>query len=244
VSSRPASQPTLLRKVLLTLMIIGSTGGTLSAGTFASYTARTANSSASFETGSLVLSNITPVTNTLCYSAGGGPGTTFSNGNSKACDGIFTLSNQTPSATVSTQRVTLKNEGDLNATLLQLSSSGACANADTGSGYHGGGDLCSALRISIQEYTTSGFTTKTAACVYPASTSAACNTTPAGVISTFTSTYAASPLNVGTAGSATSGMNTGTSRYFIISIQLPTTITDQTIQGRAATFAFSWQLAQ
>ena len=74
--------------------------------------------------------------------------------------------------------------------------------------------------------------------------SCAGNSSPAGVISTFTSTYATSPLNVGTAGSATSGMNTGTSRYFIVSIQLPTTITDQTIQGRAATFAFSWQLAQ
>ena len=243
MTARPTGHTSLLRKVLLTIMIVGATGSTLSVGTFASYNATT-SSSATFETGALVLSDITPVTNTLCYSAGGGPGTTFGNGNANDCDAVFNVSNQTPSTTVSTQRVTLKNEGDLNATKLQLASTGACANTETASGYHGGGDLCAALRFSIQEYTTSAFTTKTTSCVYPASTSAVCATTPAGVISTFTSTYPdATPLDVNTNGAATSGMNVGVERFFIISISLPTTA-GQTTQGMAASFGFTWQLAQ
>lgn len=235
--------PSVVRKVLLTIMIIGATGSTLSVGTFASYNATTRSSSTTFETGALVLSDITPVTNTLCYSAGGGPGTTFANGNASSCDAVFNLSNQTPSTTVSTQRVTLKNEGDLNPTKVQLLSTGACTNTETGSGYHGGGDLCAALRFSIQEYTTSAFTTKVTSCVYPAVTNAVCNTTPAGVISTFASTYATTPLDVNTSGAATSGMNVGVERFFIISISLPTTA-GQTTQGMAASFGFTWQLAQ
>ena len=244
MTARPTGHTSLLRKVLLTVMIIGATGSTLSAGTFASYNATTTRSSSSFETGALVLSDITPVTNTLCYSAGGGPGTTFGNGNANGCDAVFNLTNQTPSTTVSTQRVTLKNEGDLNPTKVQLASTGACTNSETGSGYHGGGDLCAALRFSIQEYTTSAFTTKVTSCVYPAATNAVCATTPAGVVSTFTSAHPeVSPLDVNTNGAATSGMNVGVQRFFLISISLPTTA-GQTTQGMAASFGFTWQLTQ
>ena len=242
MTTRPTGHTSILRKVLLTIMIVGATGGTLSAGTFASYNATTTRSS-TFETGALVLSDLTPVTNTLCYSAGGGAGTTFSNGNVNDCDAVFNLTNQTPSTTVSTQRVTLKNEGDLNPTKLQLASTGACTNTETASGYHGGGDLCAALRFSIQEYTTSAFTTKVTSCVYPAATNAVCATTPAGIISTFTSTYATTPLDVNTNGAATSGMIVGAQRFFLISISLPTTA-GQTTQGMAASFGFTWQLAQ
>jgi hypothetical protein len=234
----------VVRKVLLTIMIIGATGSTLGAGTFASYNATATNASTSFETGALVLSDITPVSSTLCYSAGGAPGSsTFSNGNDQDCDSVFTLSNQLPTGVVQTQRVTLKNEGDLNATTLQLVSGAACTNGETASGYHGTGDLCAALKFSIQEYTTSAFNTKKSSCVYPASTSLTCATTPAGFISTFTSTYASTPLPVNTVGVATSGMNVGVERYFIISISLPTTA-GQTTQGRTASFGFTWQLAQ
>ena len=51
-----AAQTSLVRKILLTIMMIGASGSTFGAGTFASYNA-TARNNGTFDTGVLALSN-------------------------------------------------------------------------------------------------------------------------------------------------------------------------------------------
>ena len=137
----------VLRKLLLTIMILGATTSTVGAGTFASFNASTTNPTSTFATGSLVLSN-QKSTNTACLSTGGGTTNTNANG---ACDQLFALSVQKPGDSAFVD-LTIKNEGSINASALTAFASQDCAAGNApGQTYNGTGDPCTGVQLYIQE---------------------------------------------------------------------------------------------
>jgi len=239
VSTRGSSaQTSLVRKVLLSIMMIGASGSTFGAGTFASYNATTRNNG-TFDTGVLALSNAAQagVTNSTCYSYG--TVGNFTNGNSQTtgCDAMFGVTNLKPGDAATTVKLTLKNEGDTNASTLKVY--GIC-NAATNNGsttYHGTGSPCGVLALTIQE-TDSAFTTNTLCYYDDDNAGTACTANGTKTVSTFAAAYNAASNALTLSG----GLASGASRYFKVSIQILTTASDQTVQGMAQTFGLTWML--
>ena len=140
----------------MTFMILGAMGTTVGAGTFASFTAQTANES-TFETGSLVLTDQAP-TGAVCYSTAGG--STDTNDNS-ACTALFTSANASIKrpGDLALADLTLVNEGSLTGTLTGYMTNAAnCVDSDVvGANYKGNGTVstCQNVQIAIQEYSDS-----------------------------------------------------------------------------------------
>lgn len=226
--------PTAMNKARTTLfgLIAGGVALTgIGAGTFASFTASTSNSG-TFATGSLVLSNQKD-TGTACLSTGGGSTDT----NSNACEQLFALSVKNPGE-AATVDLTLKNEGSINATALASFASSACAAADAaGESFHGTGNPCSAISLYVQEFSDAARTTAST-CHYGGGTATTCGYDAAETLATFGSTHA----NAGSA-LALGATSANTSRYFTIGLQMTSSAGNE-MQGRQATFGFSWQLSQ
>ena len=137
------------RRMLVVLLLSGVLGLDHT-GTFASFTADTANG-ASFQTGALVLSNQRN-TATACLSTAGGS----TDVNANDCDALFTLAAQ--DGGTSNVQITVTNEGDLGASSLKLYWTGGntpCVTvSDPAALYSGDGDLCGTMRLQVQEYPT------------------------------------------------------------------------------------------
>jgi hypothetical protein len=138
-----------VRRALVCLLVAGL-ASVSQPGTFASFTATTANG-ASFSTGSLVLSN-TRHGGTACFSTGSGT----TDANQADCDVLFHLVVQDGGS--SNVRLQVTNEGSVDAGSLALAWAGGttpCTTIDEPTElYHGTGDLCGLLRLQVQEYPT------------------------------------------------------------------------------------------
>lgn len=218
------------RKTLVGIIAGGIALTGIGAGTFASFSASTSNGG-TFATGSLVLSNQKD-TATACLSTGGASTDT----NSNACDQAFALTVKKP-GDAATANITLKNEGSINASALAAFATSACTAADASGSYHGTGNPCSAVSVYVQEFSDAARTTPSS-CRYGGGTATTCAYDAAKTLSTFGTTYA----NAGSA-LALGATTAGTSRYFTIGLQMPSTAGNE-MQGRQATFGFSWQLVQ
>ena len=231
-----ARHPSLVRKLLLTLMILGASGSTIGAGTFASYNAST-GTSGSFDTGYLALGNqtgLTSVMNTACFSYGATP-SGFSNSNSNtACDSVFTTNktNIKGGDAAATYNFTMQNKGDVAASAMKLYRS-ACTAGNNGS-VNGTGNPCDALTITVQE-TTAGFGSAVK-CWFP-TTATTCTASATDNVSDLATI--SSPLAVSSGTIAVNDL-----RYFTISIQLPGSATNAEVQGRSAAFSLTWSLEQ
>jgi predicted ribosomally synthesized peptide with SipW-like signal peptide len=223
-----------LKKVLLTIMVVGMVSGVLGSGTFATFTAQTTNSNNTFAAGTLVLSD-TKTGGTTCFSTGGGNTDTNSN---TACDQLINATVKKPGDTAS-QTLVVKNEGSLAGTALKLFSS-ACTNANSsGESYFGTGLACSKVQLYIQQYSDAGFTTPSA-CLYGGATGATCDFSDATkTLGAFQTAHASS----GTGLSIGSGLTAGASVYVKVAVQLPSSA-DNSFQGRQATMDFNWYLSQ
>jgi hypothetical protein len=228
----------VLRKLLLTVMVLGATTSTVSAGTFASFSASTTNATSTFATGTLVLSD-KKSTNTACLSTGGG--TTNTNANS-GCDALFALTVQKPGDTAFVD-LTLSNAGTINASSLSGYASQSCAASDAaGQTYHGTGDPCGTVQLYIQEYTSeanrSADNRTGGTCQYGGGTSTSCAFAGTKTLTTYATAYpsSATVLSMG-------ALNASAARYLRIYLSLPSSA-DNSLQGRQATFGFSWTLAQ
>ena len=238
------------KKILISMLVLGALAA-VGGGTYASFNAVTTNPGNTFQTGTILLANDKNHTNangTSCFSYGTLTAGEFTNGNSNACSTLVTVASTKPSATVTTVVLDLKNVGSLNGTLGMTTT---CASADNLPA-SGNRSLCDRLAIRIQEcatYTngnTSCTTTSTTHCVYSsngADTLAAC--AALGI-----------PGAPGTAGSLTAmaalpasttvaTLNAATEVWYEIDIQLPDTGAgaDNDVQGKTATFAFTWSLS-
>ncbi|HEX8228237.1 MAG TPA: TasA family protein, partial [Chloroflexia bacterium] len=221
-----------LKKVLLTVMVLGMVSGVLGSGTFATFTAQTTNPNNTFQAGTLVLSN-TKTGGTTCFSTGGGNTDTNSNTN---CDQLINATVRKPGDTAS-QTLTVKNEGSLAASALKLFST-ACTNANSsGESYFGTGLACGKVQLYVQQYSDASFTTPSA-CLYGGATGATCDFSEATkTLSAFQTAYGSSGsgLTVG------SGLAAGASVYVKIAVQLPTDA-NNSFQGRQATMDFNWYM--
>jgi predicted ribosomally synthesized peptide with SipW-like signal peptide len=202
------------------------------AGTFASFSASTSNT-ATFATGSLVLSNKVAA-GTTCYSTGVATNTDV---NDQACDAFFNNTAAKPgdSATVN---LTLKNEGSLNATTLAAWVSTSCVSAvNPVATYTGSGNLCTQLQLTIQEYSDANRTVVSACRYGNAAVTNTCDfVDPTKTISNFQTLYPNSGQSLGLSTFASQA-----SRYFTIGVKIPTSA-DNTMQGRLANFAIKWSL--
>ena len=231
----PTRNPRRLRRRLgLTAVVLVGLVAVVGAGTFASFNVASKNPGNQFADGTLVLSN-TKDSGTACLSTGGG--TTDVNANN-ACEQLFGLSVRKPGDSSSTN-VTIRNEGSLPASALKVFSA-ACANADVATEtYHGTGNPCAQIQLTIQRYTNSSFTTP-AECVYGGGNGTTCDFSDATkTLAAFQSAYGSS----GAGKAIGSGLASGASSYLKVSVLLPAG-SDNSFQGRQATADLTWYAEQ
>lgn len=219
------------RKLLITAGILVLVAAVIGVG-YASFSAQTSNASNTVAAGTLVLSN-TKTTQTSCLSTGAGSDTgTNTNSN---CGALLTLDTRKPGDT-GEATTTLKNEGSLPGTLATFTT--ACTNSNSTTGtFHGTGDMCGLLQLTIQRYSDNTFKTATS-CVYGGGDATTCAFTSTKTLATFASAYSApdKSLSVGPLGP-------GESAFLKVSVSFPKSAGNE-FQGRLATFDFQWLLSQ
>jgi hypothetical protein len=223
-----------MRKILVATLLVGGAATAIGAGTFASFTASTSNAGNTFDTGTLVLSNVVDA-GSACLSTGGGN----TDVNSNSCDIAFTKTVRKPGDGPYSANITIKNEGSLAGGQLKLYRSAACATIDdVDENFHGTGNVCDAVRLTIEETDSSFAPLGSPVCVYGG---ASCAFNNAKDLLDFSTTYTsfASGLNAGT-------LAAGATRYYKISIDFPNGAfgADNLYQGRHSTFGFTWQIEQ
>jgi len=220
------------RKILVSIAVVLGATAVVGAGTFATFNAQVRNPANTFATGTLVLSNKVGA-GTVCLSTAGGSTDTNVNNN---CDTAFSLTVKKPGDSGSAT-LTLKNEGSLDASLFKVFSA-ACASANaSGENYHGTGNPCGVVDLYIQQYSDSGFTTPSA-CLYGGGTATTCAFDDTKTLGTFQSSY-----NNSTNGLSLGALTAGTSNYYKLAVQLPSTAGNP-YQGRSATIDFTWYAEQ
>lgn len=248
-----------IKKLLLSLIVVGALGSFTARGTFALINGEASNANDSIASGTLTLDN-TVGAGTVCHSQSGA-----SNINS-ACDTLFTsgLLYPIPSAaepplpantTYAFANVTIKNAGTLPASpglaslkiympsctfaanasfpAVSWAAINPCCPGTTSGALPAGACTSGSLDFFIQEYTASDFATPVSACIYPVSTSAAC-TFQADSLGSFWATHDTTTtyLSVDT-------MSAGQTRYFQIAVAEPSGAANG-LQGQTATFSLHW----
>jgi predicted ribosomally synthesized peptide with SipW-like signal peptide len=229
----------VIRRLLISLLVLGGLGAVVRTGTFATFTAQVTNPGNTFATGTLVLGN-TKQGGTECLSTGGGNTNTNQN---TSCDQLLNLTVQKPGQSGSAN-LTVKNEGSLPASVFGLFSTACTDSNATGQSYSGTGSPCGAVQLYIQQWSDSGFSTPLA-CLYGGSSGSTCNFSDSTkTLATFASTYNSSGSALTIKGDGTNnGLAAGASSYFTIAVQLPSTA-DNTLQGRQASIDFNWYVTQ
>lgn len=215
---------------VIAVAIIGMGGGLMT--TMAAFNGQTRNPGNSFASGTLVLSNMKEG-ETACLSTAGG--TTNNNVNDN-CDQLIGVTVRKPGDTA-TGRLTLSNEGSLDASSLNLHMPGCTTGDAPDEAFHGTGDMCSALRFYVQRYSDAGFNTKSS-CVYGGGDGTVCDfSDSAKTLAAFASAYTAeAPADLGALASDASG-------YYEIGVHLHSSA-GNSLQGRQATFDLTWLLEQ
>lgn len=224
-------RPTMwhLKKILVSMTVVGAVSCFTITGTFAVLNSETRNARGTISSGTLTFSNKVN-TNTACYSYGAGS-TANANPN---CDALFQNTTLMYPGTAATQRVTITNDGSLGSTTLSVFMP-SCTAVTTPGAPPGGGNPCASggAQIYIQE-TDSSFTPTS--CVFP-TTGGTC------AFAANTMAYFSTVANTAsTAYSLGSGPAAGASRYFIIGMQLPPGASN-TLQGEEALFNMTWHLS-
>jgi hypothetical protein len=223
-----------LKKILLSMTVVGAVSCFTIAGTFASLTASTRNNHTMIASGTLTFSNT--VTST-CSSFGAGS----TNNANPGCDPLFQNTTQMYPGAIATRNVTIANTGSLDVAGLWVYMPSCGPVATPGSpaplGTVGGGNPClsGGAQIYIEERD-SAFSAGSASCVYP-TTGGACGFT------TNSLPYLATVANsANTAFSLGAGPIHGASRYFVVGMKLPAGASN-TLQGEEAVFALTWHIS-
>jgi len=223
------------KKVLASLMVVGSLTFFTVHGVFAAFNSETQDNTSKIASGTLTMSN-TVATGTACVS-----NTAASQDNSNTdCTALFTASSLHYPGDSATVHLTIANTGSAAASDLAFWSSGCSTGQSTGAtaaGVSYGGDLCSVGGLELYVQETNSSWTPLASCAFPASASAACSTSfVANTMRTFSVNHTTSaPVDLG------EPMSSLGSRYFIIGLMLPSTAS-YTLQGRQVTFGITWAM--
>jgi hypothetical protein len=220
-----------LKKVLLSLIVLGGLSCFTLTSAFALLNAESRNIGNTISSGTLTFSNKVNL-GTLCYSYSGpaSPGNVNS-----ACDALFSSATQMYPGTAATSRVTIANNGSLDARNLSVYMPSCTMVTTPTAPSPGGADPCgiAGVQFSIQE-TDSSFTATS--CRYPAAAGAC--TFAANTLYFFKSSANSAP----TAFDLGSGPAQGQSRYFVIGMQLPSNASNA-LQGEEALFNLTWRVS-
>jgi hypothetical protein len=209
----------------LSLLLISGLAS-LVGSTMAGMSASLVNGSNSFNSGTLVLK--TQVGSTVCLSTGAGVDTTTNSGTCTA--DLLGASGQKPGGAVTTQTVTVTNNGTIDATSNRLWSS-ACSSVNAGGEtYHGGGNICSSIDLAIYDQTH-------ATCLYP-QTSGSCTLTTGKTLADWTSLHGSQAAGLSLASIGAQSLTT-----FVFSSKLEAAA-PSSVEGMAASIDFDWSLAQ
>lgn len=237
----------LFKKLLMTMMVLGTVSMTVGAGTFASFTAGTTNVASTFQNGSIILGQNkgqTPAGDgsdnpaNFCLSTGTAAGGTVTT-NTADCGQLFNLLLQKPGSNIiapgSQLNMTVQNFGNLPG-LLKLHAVSACS-----------GTLdCAAVQMKVQEYTDVNRTTEKAnGCVFGGN--------QGGTTCTWSDSFTLGVFdNAETSAGAMDAFGGAASiRYFRISLRLRTpdglaaiNATTNTFQSKTLTVNMGWRLDQ
>lgn len=244
------------RKALFALFFLGFASNIGGAGTMASFNASTTNAQSTFASGSIVLTNTNEASGKVCFSNGttdNGAGANTDDNHNEACEAAFNVATRQPGQTATTD-LTLENRGNLGGTLSLLVAdhtppSGvvipqtACSVRDAAdTAYHGTGDICQQLQLTIQRWTDATRTTEDS-CVYGVATGNVCTLDSTRNLKHFTETAAVSPGIAIGALDADGGNDTA---WFTVTVSFPNGAAgaDNAFQGLVATMAIQWILEQ
>jgi hypothetical protein len=228
-SSGRQSSTWRLKKVLLSLIVLGGLSCFTLTSAFALLNGESRNIGSAISSGTLTFSNKVNL-GSLCYSYTG----PSSSGNvNTGCDALFSSATQMYPGTAATSRVTIANNGSLAANLSVYMPS-CTAAATPAAPSPGGADPCgvAGAQFYIQE-TDSSF--NATSCKYPAA--AGTCTFAANTLFFFKSSANSAP----TAFDLGSGPAQSQSRYFVIGMQLPTNASNA-LQGEEALFGLTWRM--
>ena len=222
-----------LKKVLASLIVVGSLTFFTVNGVFAVFNSEARNTSSKIASGTLTMSN-TVATGTACLS-----NTASSKDNANAaCTALFTASSLHYPGDSATVHLTITNTGSADASDLTFWSS-ACSTGQSAGASAAGvsytGDLCAAGGLELYVQETNSSWTPLSSCAFPASTTTSCAFT-ANTLKTFSVNHTSTaPVDLGESVPST------TSRYFVIGVMLPSTAS-YTLQGRQVTFGITWAM--
>lgn len=221
-----------LKKILLSMMTVGSLSLFTIHFAFGALNTESVNSTNSISVGTLTLSD--KVGATTCLSFGGAASPANHNG---TCSAMFSNSTLLYPGSVTTANVTVANTGSLDAALsLFMGSCTTTTSPNAAAAAVGGGNPCTASDVNFYvEESNSTFTTHN--CVWPSASSSACPYTASTMY--YMSQVANAESGAVSLGSLNHG---GTPRYFIIGVSLPTTASN-TLQGEEADFSLTWRLS-
>jgi hypothetical protein len=233
--ARAHSNTWVVKRVLLSALVVGGLSCFTLASTFALLTAESTNTNGSVSSGTLYLGNLPSTSASTCFSYNGALPSTSPNVNA-ACDALAGSAVVYPGGAAATAKVAISNPGSVSGATLALYMPSCVAVNTSGAPSPGTGNPCTTggLELTIAETDSSWNPTR---CAYP-QTSGSC-------------TFIANTLNAlaTTKNSSTSmyslseGLAAGQTRYFLISMELPSSAAN-TLQGRAAQFNLTWNLSQ
>ncbi len=220
-----------LKKVLLSLIVLGGLSFFTLTSAYALLNAESRNIGSTISSGTLTFNNKVNL-GSLCYSYTG----PSSSGNvNTGCDALFTSATQMYPGTAATSRVTIANDGSLDAKNLSVYMPSCTAVATPTAPSPGGADPCdvAGAQFYIQE-TDSAFNATN--CKYPAAAGAC--TFATNTLFFFKSSANSAP----TAFDLGSGPAQSQSRYFVIGMQLPSNASNA-LQGEEALFTMTWRVS-
>jgi hypothetical protein len=167
---------------------------------------------------------------TACYSTGTGTGGSVGAANSSTCSvNLFGGLTKSLPGTKASTTVTLTNVGNTTGTSLVLTPGTCASSAASNDGGYVGSDttFCTKMYVTVQNKATA------AKCVYPASTTAACPTTP---------TSAGTLAGLGAAGALTLGALAVNAKDTLVITVMLSPSANNSDQGLAATMPMTWEL--
>jgi hypothetical protein len=230
-SSGRSSSTWRLKKVLLSLIVLGGLSFFTLTSAFALLNGENRNIGSTISSGTLTFSNKVNL-GSLCYSYSGpaSPGNV-----NTGCDALFTSATQMYPGTAATSRVTIENNGSLDAKTLSVYMPSCTMVTTPTAPSPGGADPCgvAGAQFYIQE-TDSSF--NATSCKFPAA---------AGTCIFAANTlffFKASANSAPTAFNLGSGPSQGQSRYFVVGMQLPSNASNA-LQGEEALFNLTWRVS-
>jgi hypothetical protein len=233
-----------LKLILAALIVVGGVGSVGISGTWAIMNSESRNPGGTVAAGTLTLGNKVD-TGTVCYSFGPG-----SSGNANAaCSPLLSSSTLQYPGSGATAKLTLTGAGSLDVASLSLYMPTCTAATSPSATVVGSGNPCTeisdagtptGLQLAIQE-TNAAWSPTT--CWYPVSAAGSCTASPdyAAAAPNSVPLFAEYANGPGASVDLGRGPVHGASRYFMITVSLPTNASNS-LQGRQATFGLTWHV--